>query len=372
MNYKYRFRRLNVEEGEALLNTFVRTADVAFLQKMLAWGLNINDPDSSGRTPLMHAVRSGRGLDVIKWLLDNGARIDAEDVSGKNVLHFLSEKTGWKEVQFLLEKSPNLAKKRWHNGTALHHAVSLKDSCVVEVIAQASRDCINEIDGRGRTPLAFAVINGNTSFVEILCRYGANPNVTDITFPFYSGVYSPLELAVQNKNQEMVEVLIKCGARYDEDRARINAEKIADYVKNLLLANPMSAVIMSRFADGTSPEEMFAKVKNLPPQTKSQNVVTSQQTQQLSFQRPGLPALYPNSSLSAHPSPSVQSALATPDSLAMAAPVTLSSLAAAAAATVSSLPPLHPFAKGSPLPPAAGGNAQSSEAQKNNSMQIDE
>jgi ankyrin repeat protein len=375
MDYRFRFRRLNVSEGQALLNTIVRTADVVFLQKMLAWGFNINDTDSGGGTPLMHAVQSGRGLDVIKWLLDNGANIDAEAKAGRNVLHCLSEKTGSEVVQFLLEQSPNLAKKRFHNKVPLHRAVSYaKDPAVVEVIAQASRDCINEKNKSGLTPLAIAVIEGKTSFVEILCRYGANPN--EMALFIEDDPSSLLEIAAEKPDQAMVDLLIKYGARYDTDRARRNAERIAECVKQCLLTNSVCGVVMSSFDDMTNPLVMYHGVRKLH---RELNAATSQYAWQPSLPRPALSPLHSNSSLSALPSPSpslspsVQSALQTPASLAMTTPVTLSSLAAAAAATTSSLPPLHPFAKGSSLAPAAGNNAQSSEQeQKNNSMQLDE
>jgi hypothetical protein len=266
---------------------------------------------------------------------------------------------------FLLPTAGNNAQSslQAQKNNSLHQAVTdAKDPAVIEEIAKALKDCIDEKDGSGRTPLAIAVSNGNMSVVEILCRYGANPNATVPSFigSHIIGRDSLLEIAVKNRNEAMVDLLIKWKARYDTGRARLNAERIAESVKYCLLAKSLCAVAISRFDDRTSPLEMFRYVTNLDPQLIA---ATSQHVQQPSLSRPILSALQSSSS--------VQSSLATPASSAMITPVTSSSLSSAA--TVSNLPPLHPFAKGSSLAPAAGNNAQSSQqAQKNNSMQVDE
>ncbi|KAG4222700.1 hypothetical protein PC116_g28826 [Phytophthora cactorum] len=54
---------------------------------LIEQGEDINEKDSDGRTPLMHAVISGHE-DVVQLLLARGARIAAVDRDARSVLHW--------------------------------------------------------------------------------------------------------------------------------------------------------------------------------------------------------------------------------------------------------------------------------------------
>lgn len=67
-------------------------------------GTQINRRDHTGRTPL-HLATQASSPEVVKCLVDNGARIVARLVDGMTALHIAAARGDWQMVQILLEKS---------------------------------------------------------------------------------------------------------------------------------------------------------------------------------------------------------------------------------------------------------------------------
>ena len=59
---------------------------------------------------------------------------------------------------------------------------------------------------QGRTPLHYAIENGQLEIVKELLKHNANVNATD------TKDFTPLQIAVTKNNQEMIELLINKGA----------------------------------------------------------------------------------------------------------------------------------------------------------------
>jgi ankyrin repeat protein len=123
---------------------------------------NPNLADEQGRTALMHAAILGN-TDIVKLLLDNGARIANTDVTGSTALHWAAERGNADVVRQL-------------------------------VAARAPVDTDNK---RGATPLMLAAGSGSAETVDLLLNAGADPKRQD-----YTG-RSPVDYA-QDKRQAVL------------------------------------------------------------------------------------------------------------------------------------------------------------------------
>ncbi len=114
-------------------------------------------------------------------------------------------------------------------------------------LMQGVRD-INGRDSLGRTPLHYAVANGDVPLVELLLANGAEPNAGDVT-----GVM-PLHGAVLMKNGQIVRLLIQHGAVADDWSKEIAEEEGAVQVLALLNRNCPQTLPGEAPADAEVPE----------------------------------------------------------------------------------------------------------------------
>ena len=109
--------------------------------------IDINAHDKTGYTPIIVAIESGNN-EILKVLVENGAN--------------------------LYEKHPVFGK------LTLHTACYYENEEAVEILLKANRKLVNVHSGTdGWLPLQDATLKSNARIVEILLRYGANPQLTD-------------------------------------------------------------------------------------------------------------------------------------------------------------------------------------------------
>jgi hypothetical protein len=72
------------------------------MQALLELGLDVNEPDGTGRTPLHYAAKSFSPAELIRPLLNHGARLDAKDANGCTPLDLLLRWRSEDEVRQLL------------------------------------------------------------------------------------------------------------------------------------------------------------------------------------------------------------------------------------------------------------------------------
>lgn len=71
------------------LSTAIKTNDIAQIQTALSQpGTDINRPLNSRVTPLMFAIRYGASLDVIKFIVSQGANINASNDIGQDPFYY--------------------------------------------------------------------------------------------------------------------------------------------------------------------------------------------------------------------------------------------------------------------------------------------
>lgn len=79
------------------------------VKKLINMGENVNK-FSGGMSPLMYAARYNR-VEMIKLLVENGAKIKARDAKGNNAIEH-AKRSGAKEAEALLRELNKSKKKR--------------------------------------------------------------------------------------------------------------------------------------------------------------------------------------------------------------------------------------------------------------------
>ncbi len=117
--------------------------DINEVKRLIAEGIDVNQKDFGGRTPLHLTARYGYPA-VAEHLIANGADVDAKDNGGR---------------------------------TPLIEAAAHGDAAVVELLIAKGAD-VNAKDQDGLTPLQRAVRMGYKNMVQLLKRHGAKGRVT--------------------------------------------------------------------------------------------------------------------------------------------------------------------------------------------------
>ena len=193
-------------------------------------GANVNARTRWGQTPL-HTALFAWSTELPPLLVANGADVNAVMDDGRMPLHIASEcrelrgvanlliakgakvdihaASGLNMVETvaaLLEEDPEAVNTRIGSGeTALHYAAAQGNVQVARALLRHGAD-VNAAGVGGDTPLFRAVRNGHTAFAEALIAKGANVNHVS-----YRGG-TPLHRAVSEGRRDSVMFLLKNGA----------------------------------------------------------------------------------------------------------------------------------------------------------------
>lgn len=234
------------------------------LEKLLAFGADVNAVDGNGVTPLMAACNYG-DLSAVTQLLKSSADVNAQDNYGKTALHYSVRAIGYYEMDIvaqLLSNGANPHIKDNESATPLDDAAILRnDFAIMELVRHgattikkesASRllresdasliDCllrgmplraandargddeavkliqwaigigadINEISARNKTPLMNAARQFNGRTLDFMVKKGADISATDIDGR------TALYWAIKYKNDSAIDYLLSSGAEPDK------------------------------------------------------------------------------------------------------------------------------------------------------------
>ena len=128
--------------------------------------------------PLLEAARSGH-TNVVKMLLDKGAKPDKFNDFGRSPLHWASNNNYVDVVQLLLDSdaNPNLATTD-ENLTPLFFAAFWDSKDVVPILLDNGADP-NKASSDGTTPLILAACFDHKDIIQLLLDGGADPNKAD-------------------------------------------------------------------------------------------------------------------------------------------------------------------------------------------------
>lgn len=169
--------------GETALHYAAATGRTTAVKLLLEAGSDIDAKDDNGRTAL-HVpldINSYSGTyrpskDTIQLLLAKGADVNLKDKAGRTPLHLAVESADGDIVKLLLDKGARVNEKDDESGfTALHHAARFGNKNAAELLIARGAD-INAKDKQGHTPLQVAVSH-DYKVAELLINKGADSGI---------------------------------------------------------------------------------------------------------------------------------------------------------------------------------------------------
>jgi ankyrin repeat protein len=84
---------------------------VEILEKYISDGIDINHKDADGNTPILLAIKSDKGFDIICFLIRNGANVNDCDHDGYSVLMLaIYMDRDLRDIKFLIDAGADLNK----------------------------------------------------------------------------------------------------------------------------------------------------------------------------------------------------------------------------------------------------------------------
>ncbi|KAG4267322.1 hypothetical protein FPRO04_04934 [Fusarium proliferatum] len=245
-------RKANVEakddQGRTLLHLAARNeGSQAIMEALISYGADINARDNSGSTPLIStvlrasideigflisqgadttaqentgeacihkAMRRRTRHEIVRLLLDNGAKADARTKGGRTCLHVLADQYGVVSctgdlIQLVTSRGVDINANGNDGNTVLHTVVrrgSLED---LSSFADQPGVNFNARNGLGETPLhvAASLYVKRTGELEILMRKGAEIN------PLDNEGRTPLDYAIKKGYEPSIQLLVENGGK---------------------------------------------------------------------------------------------------------------------------------------------------------------
>lgn len=86
---------------------------------LVQYGANVNVKDVNGRTPIMESILSkcGEAFQICIFLKENGASINGKDIFGNSTLHYASSAGKLQLVDFLIKNGANIDEENYQGET---------------------------------------------------------------------------------------------------------------------------------------------------------------------------------------------------------------------------------------------------------------
>lgn len=223
------------------------------LRSFVRKGVSIDSEDDYEATPLHHAVKNENcSLEVIKYLLDNGADIRATDEDGQTPLHYLVQKfrkdaidvacllldhgaeieelddlgrtplhhavgtpSNIDIVKFLLDQGANLLAISSYSRPTLDYAISGADYDILKLLFDLEAN-VNYLCKNGEQAMHSAGESCNPRLIKLLVNYEAEVNVVD------NFNISPLYVCVLRNKRESSKMFLDCGALVSCGKSPLN------------------------------------------------------------------------------------------------------------------------------------------------------
>ena len=196
--------------GQAALHTAVFSGHPNIVLLLIEHGADVNQPSRRGY-PLHIAAghASSNRVEIVKLLLENGAKVDVRAKNHSTPLHWTDEDKGAEVAKLLINHGANVNAVSKINETPLHWSARKEELAVMKVLINhgAIIDSKNYV---GMTPLLVAAKKGKSRAVELLLDNGANVNARS-----KQTEGTALHFAAYNGHVNVAKVLVK----YNADRS---------------------------------------------------------------------------------------------------------------------------------------------------------
>ncbi|MBN2018412.1 MAG: ankyrin repeat domain-containing protein [Candidatus Cloacimonetes bacterium] len=178
------------------------------MKYLISQGADINTIDREGSNLLHNAAANGH-LEVVQYLLDQGFDINAEDANGNTALLFASSHNNFDLIKFLLDKGADLEAESINGTNVILNSAFAGNIEIVDFFIDKGFS-VNHPNQWGVTPLMYASIVGNKDVVEFLLENGA-----DVTAISNNGE-TALVWATIRMHFDIAELLMDKGLSYND------------------------------------------------------------------------------------------------------------------------------------------------------------
>jgi ankyrin repeat protein len=164
-----------------LIHIAIKSSSLKSLKFLIDNGADVNAKNLKGTTALHYATMLSQD-DSVKLLIQNKADVNAKDLKGITALHYATVLSQDDSVKLLIQNKADVNAKDLNGATALHYATELGEADSVKLLIQNKAD-VNAKTLDGHTPLYFAATDGNSIIVKILIENGGDINAnSDLAF----------------------------------------------------------------------------------------------------------------------------------------------------------------------------------------------
>ena len=177
------------------------------VKAFIKMGANPNSRAFDGTSPLHFAIEN-ENKKIAKLLLNNGAQIDIPNEKSGAVPIHLAMKLSVEIVKFLLKNGANPNAKSYSGMSPLHFfAISRNSTAETVKLLIEKGACINALDARNHSPLYLAIEDDNFNAVKVLFENGARvQDCEEIDKSLF------LIRAISNLEDDIAELLVENGA----------------------------------------------------------------------------------------------------------------------------------------------------------------
>lgn len=212
-------------EGLTALHISVEYERINIIDFLLENGAEIDIQCNKGNTPLMHGIEKNVQEEIINKLITCKSNFDIQNVKGKTALMLATEK-GYKNViRILLEAKCQYDLKDHEDNTILHLTIDKCDILKLFLEKLKYSNCINSKNKRGFTPLLHNI--HDIESVKILLASNVDPNACSTL----EGV-TALLLAAKLGDINLVNLLLKYKANVNQQDIEGNTPLMIAIINN--------------------------------------------------------------------------------------------------------------------------------------------
>ena len=169
-----------VTKNQYFLHKAVEQNRIEMVKWLIENGAEVNAKDTDHRTPLHHASNLGL-FEVVQYLMENGANVNAKDNDDFTPLHdasFMTTNRSTEILEYLLENGAQIDAKTKSGWTPLHYATAYGQLDIVKYLIEKGAQ-IEEKTPNGQIPLHLSAYCSEPGVTRHLIEKGASIDAKD-------------------------------------------------------------------------------------------------------------------------------------------------------------------------------------------------